>query len=922
MAEALAVVGVVSSIVGLVDFGSKVLHRLNDFQSSRGEIPETFKHIKDELPILLETLHETKVAVEKGSIKEETKKALLLVVNGCQTQITLLDNLIARSLPQEEYSWRKKAGKAIFSIRQDAKVNKIMAILRTHIQSLTYYRVATSSTLQTASDTRPTPSSTVPFRRDRDFVHREILSGIQIRCSQPASRVALVGLGGVGKSQLAIEYSYQVRESSPNTWVFWVHASSAARFEEGYRKIAQRVKISGWDNPEVNILQLVNNWLCDEANGRWFMVMDNADDASVFLKWPYESKIGANSNKAALSEALPEYLPQSQNGSMLVTSRSRDVAFRITGDTRDIIPVNPMDEGVAADLLRKKLQGDFDENDAKRLLHALDYMPLAITQAAAFINQRSPHTTISKYLQDLQKSDTDRARLLNKHVADTRRDGKASNSIITTWQISFENICKERPSASQLLSLMCLFDRQGIPKSLLNGHYQELNEIENDSEADFEDDIYTLCSYSLIGTDADATEFEMHQLVQFSTKSWLELRGEAEKWKGKFIATMDEEFPLGEYENWTKCQKLFPHVEKVLEYRPANQDYLQRWASILFNAGRWHWGQIYKMALGPEHPSTLSSMANLAFIYWNQGRWKEAEELEVLVMETRKTVLGQEHPDTLSTMNNLASTYRKQGRWKEAEELQAKELEICQRVLGEEHPDSLISMNNLALTYGEKGRWKEAEELQVRVIETRKTVLGQEHPDTLTSMNNLASTYGDQGRWKEAEELQVLVMGTRKTVLGQEHPSTLTSMNNLASTYGEQGRWKEAEELQAKELEICQRVLGEEHPDTLRSMANLASTYRKQGRWKEAEELQAKDLEIYQRVLGEEHPDTLISMNNLAFIFKDQGRAEDAMTLMGDCTRIQKRVLGPDHPYTTDSQHILNKWRMENSSNAHEEPDG
>src|SRR6267378_1364723 len=435
------------------------------------------------------------------------------------------------------------------------------------------------------------------------------------------------------KSQLAIEYSYQVRESSPDMWVFWVHASSAARFQEGYKEIAERVKIAGWDNPEANILRLVNNWLCDEANGRWFMVIDNADDASVLLHPVDESKVGDNSNKAALSEALSEYLPQSQNGSILVTSRSRDVAFRITGDTRDIIPVDPMDERVAVDLLRKKLQGDFDENDAKRLLHALDYMPLAISQAAAFISQRSPHTTLSKYLQDLQKSDTDRARLLNKHVTDTRRDGKASNSVIATWQISFESICKERPSASQLLSLMCLFDRQGIPKSLLSGRYQESNEIEDDCEDDFEDDIYTLCSYSLIGTNTDATEFEMHQLVQFSTKSWLELRGEAENWKEKFIAIMDDEFPLGEYENWTECQKLFPHVEKALDYRPANQDYLQRWASILFNAG-WYASKkgnygiaekmrkqvtdAYKKALGPEHPSTLSSMDNLALTYWHQ----------------------------------------------------------------------------------------------------------------------------------------------------------------------------------------------------------------------------------------------------------------------------------------------------------------
>ena len=151
MAEALAVVAVVSSIVGLVDFGSKVLHRLNDFQSSRGEIPKIFKHVKEELPILLETLNQTKLAVEKESIKEETKKAILLVVNSCQTQITLLDGLIGKSLPQEGDSWRKKTSKALSSLRQDSNVAKITATLRMHIQGLTNYRLSASSALQTAN---------------------------------------------------------------------------------------------------------------------------------------------------------------------------------------------------------------------------------------------------------------------------------------------------------------------------------------------------------------------------------------------------------------------------------------------------------------------------------------------------------------------------------------------------------------------------------------------------------------------------------------------------------------------------------------------------------------------------------------------------------------------------------------------------
>jgi len=151
MAEALAVVGVVASIVQLVDFGAKVLHRLNDFQSRRGEIPKVFQHVKAELPILLETLDQTKVAVENGSTKEETKKDILLVIEGCQTQITVLDNLISTALPQQDDSWRTKTGKAILSLRQDSKVNKITATLRTHIQSLTNYRVAALSTLQTAN---------------------------------------------------------------------------------------------------------------------------------------------------------------------------------------------------------------------------------------------------------------------------------------------------------------------------------------------------------------------------------------------------------------------------------------------------------------------------------------------------------------------------------------------------------------------------------------------------------------------------------------------------------------------------------------------------------------------------------------------------------------------------------------------------
>jgi hypothetical protein len=178
-------------------------------------------------------------------------------------------------------------------------------------------------------------------------------------------------------------------------------------------------------------------------------------------------------------------------------------------------------EDHALKLLRKKLQTNFDEDDGKTLLQIFDYIPLAITQAATFINQRIPRVTVSKYLHNLKKSDTERIRLLNKNIIDIRRNNNSSNSIIATWQISFKNICKERPSAARLLFLISLFNRQGIPKSLLEDYYQKSDDSDETVE-DFYENVYIFCNYYLIGTNIDDTEFEIHRLVQFSTKIWLE----------------------------------------------------------------------------------------------------------------------------------------------------------------------------------------------------------------------------------------------------------------------------------------------------------------------------------------------------------------------------------------------------------------
>ncbi|CZR61670.1 uncharacterized protein PAC_11567 [Phialocephala subalpina] len=222
-----------------------------------------------------------------------------------------------------------------------------------------------------------------------------------------------------------------------------------------------------------------------------------------------------------------------------------------------------------------------------------------------------------------------------------------------------------------------------------------------------------------------------------------------------------------------------------------------------------------------RHPDTLRSKANLASTYRKQGRWEEAGELDVQLIETSKSVFGKDHPDTLRSIANLASTLWSRGRLEEAERLNVQVMESRKRVLGAEHPDTLTSVANLASTYKSQVRLEEAERLYVQVIESRKRVLGAEHPQTLTSVANLASTYKSQGRLEEAERLYVQVIESRKRVLGAEHPDTLISMNNLAYTIKGQGRRTEAIDLMRGCVRLRRLVLGDDHHHFISSSAAL-----------------------------------------------------------------------------------------------------
>jgi hypothetical protein len=442
-----------------------------------------------------------------------------------------------------------------------------------------------------------------------------------------------------------------------------------------------------------------------------------------------------------------------------------------------------------------------------------------------------------------------RSEFLEEYRDQTQKMDDYAWTVYTTWTVSFEKLSRR---AAMFLNVCAFFHHEGISRSIFQKaiaaiefrdyHASNGLEMAKDVLSSFQSanglwDLHKFLmimmeigSYSLIDYDERNETYFIHPLVHTWTRSRLS-DSTAVHESSQIILSLSIDDPNGSKDIAFR-RTLLPHIDASLRCGTSMDPVVVSWlCRPYYEGGRWKEAErlqglvtrIHKRVLGEDHPSTLTSMLNLAYIYWSLGRQEEAEELEMQVMEMMKRVLGDDHPDTLTSMSNLALTFSSQGRLKEAEELEMKVMEMMKRALGDDHPDTLTSMSNLAFTYWSQGRHKEAEELEVQVIEMRKRVLRDDHPDALMSMSNLACTYLSQGRQEEAEELLLLVMEMMKRVLGEDHPDTLMSMSNLACTYSSHGRQKEAEHLLVRVVQMSEIVLGGNHPDTLKRATWLAS---------------------------------------------------------------------------------------------------
>ncbi|EXK78276.1 hypothetical protein FOQG_17034 [Fusarium oxysporum f. sp. raphani 54005] len=412
----------------------------------------------------------------------------------------------------------------------------------------------------------------VPFLENPLFVGRDdVLMKLQsLLFEKNSRRVALVGLGGIGKTQIALQLAYWIKEKKRDYSVFWVPALSSASFEQACVQIMDACDISTTNNNKVDAVELVRQYLSSKRAGKWLLVVDNADDVQTVM-----GSVGTESG-------IYRSLPQSDQGQILFTTRYRKVAVSVT--RRSIVEVPAMSRDEARTYLKEALIQEISSSDDQvmnHLLTLLTHLPLAITQAAAYLNENQ--ISLTEYLQLFENTDRDRIELLSAEFQDDTRYEQSQDPVATTWFISFNQIRKNDELASRILMFLAYVEPKAVPQSMLP---------EGESQQQLTRAIGTLCGYRFLDRRGSSKVFDMHSLVHMATRSWV-LENDLEKEQSQAArARLREIFPTDGWENREVWRQYLPHAIKLLR---CTED---GWNYELCELGYWvgrcleHWRRI------------------------------------------------------------------------------------------------------------------------------------------------------------------------------------------------------------------------------------------------------------------------------------------------------------------------------------------
>ncbi|CAL5870085.1 uncharacterized protein PFLUO_LOCUS4319 [Penicillium psychrofluorescens] len=662
---------------------------------------------------------------------------------------------------------------------------------------------------------QPKPFHVLPSIANRHFIGRDnTLDLLQRRLfiEKESPTMALHGLGGVGKTQVALQLAYWVKNHLPEYSIFWVPELSEASFEQAYTEIERKLAIPPISDGET-VLDRVRRHLSSDAAGKWLLVVDNADDVDMLF------------GNADVPSGLCRYFPASDNGMTLLTTRSREVAVESAGT--DIIELQTMNLEEAAGLLKTVVKGDLlrDQAATAQLLEELNWLPLAITQAAAYINKND--ITTSRYLELMHGTEKERMDLVSPHFHDSPRYPEVPNAIALTWLISFNKIRDSNPCAARMLEFMSFIEPKAIPRYIL----PPLNTAERQFATDM------LCGYAFVTKRDDGNMFDMRDLVQLSTRLWLQKEGNTLQAIQCATRHMERVFPSDEHKNREIWRAYLPHAVKILRH-DETQDMDERYELT-------HW--VARCLL-------MDSRTREAVGYFeSHSRWTESH------------LDDEEHPDRLSSQHNLARAYAHgdDRQTKKAVEMLQHVVAVRERTLGEEHHNRLASEHELASAYLDDGQVEPAVKLLQHVVTVKEKTHDEEDPDRLASEHELARAYRINGQIEQAIELLHHAVAVKEKTYDEEDPDRLASEYELARAYLDDGQVEPAMKLLQHVVAVQEKTLNEENSDRLLSQHELARAYLKNGQIEQAIALLRHVVAVEEKTLSEEHPSRLtISMSS------------------------------------------------------------
>lgn len=749
----------------------------------------------------------------------------------------------------------------------------------------------------------------VPYERNPQYTdRRNLVQRLHERLSSVetgATRQSISGLGGIGKTQLALEYAYRYRNHYAA--VLWIAAGTQAQMLRDFSHAAELLRVTGTKKrkPQQRPIDEVVLWL--QTHSEWLLVLDNADEN------PDEEKGAEAEDKDLRVDRLLAIL---KGGHILLTTRVQSVA-----NLAQNFPLGEMqpEEGAQLLLLRSNQQSSpailesaetADREEAIALSELLGGLPLALEQARAYIEATG--CGLAGYRQLYEES---RKELLQSVIKNSQLDREYGESVATTWYISFERVKQQFAAAAELLKLCAYFASEAIPEAIVLKGADKLGPglrqlAEN--RLQFNRACQVLLNYSLIKRSAKEAAISIHRLVQAVLQDSMD-EDTQRSWAGQAVRALEHVFYEADTDQ--EIEQYIPHAQVcaiyIKKFHLEGQEvaYLLKMAAKAVDARGWYAQarplymqafRAYSASIGANDPRTLDLLRDVVNIHMDLGVPSYATTVYRRLTEDLERALGPDHPVLSTFLNYLAWAQLMARDYNGAAQTCAQALQLLQR-------NQALGPTEQAMTYQVAaevcvlaGKHDLAEAYYQGACILFEQTLGPNHPELATTLCNYGAYSLLRKDVEKAEALLQRALGIRQVVLGREHPETADCLISLAMLSWRRRNYAEAEERYQQALAIHRQTLGPYHPDIVRTLRHLALLTSERNKDAEAERYFREALELAPHAGGKETYEYYNLLTDYAKFLQERGQIDEADRYRKQIVDLEQLLgsRGPQHSLT------------------------